>query len=207
MKKYIAAIAASALASSSVFGAAGMFGAYVELDVNGSTTLYGEAQPGPTTVANLDGADLGTINVGESVTINTAEVLTFKNGGDDVTGATFHYRIFETTSTPGAFNDEALSFGANATFTDLAGNSFGNTGDQRWTGITSGAPEIGSSLIAGDYTFEAFWSSANTDAGTSFINDLGNNYTASLTVVPEPSAFGLILGGIGLAFACVRRRR
>lgn len=206
MKKINILLAGSLFTGASLFGASGIFGAYVEIDVNGSSTLYGESQPGPTTVASLGGANLGTINVGESVTITTAEVLTFKNDGSDVAGATFHYRIYEATSTPGAFNDEVLNFGANATFTDLAGNSFSSVGDQRWTGLTSGTPEIGSSLIAGNYTIEAYWTSANTDGGA-FINNAGNNFTASLTVVPEPSAFGLILGGIGLAFASVRRRR
>ncbi|NBB80140.1 MAG: PEP-CTERM sorting domain-containing protein [Verrucomicrobia bacterium] len=207
MHKINILLAGSLFSGASLFGAAGIFGAYTEIDVNGTSTLYGEAQPGPNTVANLGGADLGTINVGESITINTAEVLTFKNGGDNVTGATFHYRVFESSSTPGAFNEEGLDFGSDATFTDLAGNQFTNGGDQSWRGLTSGAQEIASSLIAGDYTLEAFWSSDNTDAGTSFVNDGGSNFSASFTVVPEPGSFALIAGALGMAFVAVRRRR
>ncbi len=55
--------------------------------------------------------------------------------------------------------------------------------------------------------FEVF-GSADTTAGSRFYSNNGNNYTATFTVVPEPSSLAL-LGGSSIlgAWFFARRRR
>jgi len=204
-KNLLLAVGSSAMILTSAQAASGIFGAYVGITPQGgSETVYGENQPGSNTVAAFGGANLGSINVGESLTISYGEVLTFKNDGSDVSGANVNYRVFETGSTPGAFNAISLNFGSDATFTDVAGNQFTNSGDQTWRSVSS-SPDVASGLSEGDYRLEIFWDAATTDGG-SFVNDGGSNFVADFSVVPEPSAFALIAGFAGLLFVMTRRR-
>ncbi|WOO41354.1 PEP-CTERM sorting domain-containing protein [Rubellicoccus peritrichatus] len=203
MKKVIVLL--SLFAVSQAHAASGIFGAYLSFDVDSVISTYGENQPGPNTTTGYNGSDLGTVNTGESVTLSFAEVLTFKNGGSDVTGASINFRVYETGSPSGVFTETGINFGSNAPFTDIAGNNFTNAGDQSWNNITT-STDVANGLSAGNYTVEVFWKATSTD-GDHFVNNGGSNYTATFEVVPEPSTYAALFGLAVLGLAAWRRRR
>lgn len=206
MKKPIAQIALLSLfALSQANAGSGIFGAYLGIDVDSTDTIYGEDQPGGNTVEGYNGADFGSVNLGESVTITSGELLTFKNGGSDVTGTSLNYRVYETGSPSGSFVEVAINFGANAPFVDAAGNGFSGGGDQVWNNITS-APNVANGLGAGNYTLELFWKATSTD-GDHFVNNSGSNYAATFNVIPEPSTYAALFGLGALGLAAWKRRR
>ncbi len=206
MKILVRCSLALLLASASLsYGSSGIFGAYLGITVDSVESIYGENQPGPNTVTGFNGADLGSVSVGETVLLSYGEVLTYKNGGSDVFGASVSYRVYPTGSPTGSHTEVAINFGSNATFTDVAGNEFTSGGDQSWNNITS-SPDLADSLDAGDYTVEVFWKATSSD-GDHFVNNGGSNYTATFTVVPEPSTYAALAGLGMMALAVLRRRR
>lgn len=217
MKKIEILLAGSLFTGASLFGATGIFGSYVGVDANGAgNTFYGAQQPGPTTLTAFEGLDLGdfnTVTASDSLVLSGAEILTFKNGSSNVTGAEVQWRVNRVTApgSTGSFAAVAINFTSDAPFNDAAGNNFTNGGDQKWGNIAS-TPNVLSGLTAGtiaspiQYELEVFFKSF-TNEGDQFSNDGGNNYTATFNVVPEPSAYALIVGALGMAFVALRRRR
>lgn len=180
------------------FSASGIFGTGAAIDNNGTLTLYqttllGDSrhQPiGASPVQNslgLDGLDLGDFDpsAGDNLTLAGAGVLTFKNSGSDVFGATLIYSIngAPEQALPNLFFNED--------------NVSGVGGDQRWYS-DGNSVDVLAGLANGDHTltvrYEAFH-----DAGT---HSTGA-YTADFTIVPEPSA--ALLGGLGML--CLLRRQ
>jgi hypothetical protein len=217
MKKSSLIITAASLAAASTLSAAsGIFGSYVGVDANGGgNTFLGAQQPGSVLLTNFDGLNLGTFNVdiGDSLVLSGGEVLTFKNGGSDVSAASIEWRVNRVTPTAstGSFAAVNIGFSENATFADAASNSFGGTGDQKWASIAS-TPNVLAGLTAGtianpiEYELEVFFKSTTTD-GDQFSNNGGDNFTATFTVVPEPSSYALLAGMLGLTFVALKRRR
>ena len=208
MKKLPLLVAAATVfaAASSLNAASGAFGAYVGVTVDGGSETIYEGLQLSTNLSDIGGADLGTVNVGGNISFTTAEVLTYKNGGSNVNGAQLNYRIYDAGSPTGSFTTTGINFGANASFTSLAGDSFTSGGDQRWTGLTDGSINIASGLDAGDYSVEVYWTATTDGDGSHFINSDGSNFAADFTVVPEPSTYALIAGMLGLAFVALKRR-
>ncbi|HMO05588.1 MAG TPA: PEP-CTERM sorting domain-containing protein [Kiritimatiellia bacterium] len=199
MTKILAALTAIGLAVGTAQAATDIFGSYVQI----GSTVYGGAEWGATDVTDLNGANLGSFNIGDTLTIADAEVQTFKNGGSDVTGAEYQWRVWSGTP-GGSFNVVALGFTADAPFTSLAGNTASGGGDQNW-GTPASTPNILASLDAGSYSLEVFFR-AFTNEGDRFSNNGGNNFVATFTVVPEPGTLALL--GVGMAtLGIVRRRR
>jgi hypothetical protein len=191
--------------------ATGAFGSYIQI-LTTVNTVYDMQTYGPTNPPNFGGASLGTVVQEGSSTlhITNASVLTFKNGGGDVTGAQLNWRIYKQGNTPGSFNTAGVNFGANSTSTDLGGNVFSGGGDQEWRGLSSGAIDIDSLFSTysnasnGTWNLEVFMR-AFTNEGDRFSNNGGTNYIATFNVVPEPSRIMLVaLGALGLI---ARRRR
>ncbi|BAM04059.1 PEP-CTERM sorting domain-containing protein [Phycisphaera mikurensis] len=210
MNRLFSVLAASAVAASSTsaFGAAGIFGAYVELTASGgAATSYNLLVPGSSPLSDFDGLDLGDFDVtGDTLVISNAQGLTFKNGGSDVTGVETNYRVTRVGDAPGVFTAIAHNFGANATFTDAAGNTFTGGGDQLWGGpggITS-TPDVVAGLVEGDYEIEIFARAFTAADGDQLADNGGSNYTATFSVVPEPASLALLGAGAALLF---RRRR
>jgi hypothetical protein len=192
------------LASGSVaFSASGIFGTGTALTNNGTltfyqTTLLGDSRHQPSGAsptqnsAGLDGLDLGEFDPanGDSLTIGGGGVLTFKNGGSDVTGATVFYSV-----NGGA--EVALGLGFNED------NVSGVGGDQRWYSDGAGA-DLLAGLSNGDHTLTVRYEATNTENGSPQPVHSAGPFTADFSVIPEPSA--AILGGLGL-LGLLRRRR
>lgn len=214
MRKNLIVALVTLASSASVFGASGIFGTYVGINPDGSgNTWYGAQQPGPNTVTAFNNANLGTFDINtDSLTISGFQVLTYKNGSSDVTGANLYYRVYETGSTPGAFITQTANFLSNATFTDAAGNTFSSGGDQMW-GQSAGSISLnvlnGISVTSStEYRLELYWDATTNIDGTHFSNNGGSNYIASFTVIPEPSTYALLgLAAAGLGAHVFRRRR
>jgi len=206
------------LSATSIFAGSGIFGSGVELNANGAAnnTLYALNNSGTTrleptgSTATLDetswnnGSDaspqlnLGTfdITMGQTLTLNGGSLLTFKNGGSDVTGAFLDYRVFTAGSPGGAFTEISLPFNQD--------NVNGNTGDQRWAS-ESQTVNLLAGLPNGDYELSVFLRETSSDGGA-FSSNGGANYAADFQVVPEPSTIAAgVLAVLGAVF--LRRRR
>lgn len=186
--------------------ASGIFGTGTVLDVNGTktlfaTTLLNDNRHAPINVTpptlDLDGvpASIGTFNptVGDTLTLRGGDILTFKNGTDDITGATIHYRV-----DGGSFQTFNLSFNEN--------NVNGASGDQRWYGEGANVNVL-TGLSNGDHTLDVFYTAPFTfsgGSGTHVINNSTANYGFNFTVVPEPAT--ALLGSLGM-LALLRRRK
>lgn len=221
----LTAAAVFTLCSLPTFASSGIFGTgvVISLNIGGApaldlfeTTLLGDsrqnpANPGdggvslgsPTLVTSggwsntgSGGFSLGTFNVvtGDTLTLDGAEVLTFKNGGSDVTGALLGYAI------DGSFGTEkGLAFNED--------NVNGNTGDQRWYSDSTADVNLLSGLSVGTHTLTVYYHATTSD-GDKFENNGGGNFTASFTVVPEPSSLMMMLSsGLFGTFYLIRRRR
>jgi hypothetical protein len=178
---------------------------YIGIKVDTSTNNYTVWNAG---TGNFNGSVLsGTpfTSAGQTLQINYYDVKTFKNGGDDVTGGTFFWTVYETGNrgTP-SFSSINLAFIAN----------IGGGGDQKWgfTGNTTSilsSPNVSFTSGSKNYTFE-FYTQVNGTGGSVFDNNNNNasNYTATFATVPEPSTYALLaLSAAGLGCHVLRRRR
>ena len=210
MKKTLCAWAALLATTLPAAAATGVFGSYLAIDADGpgaaAATWYGASQPGSKTLTAFNGLNLGSFLLGSNATLAGAELLSWKNGTGNVTGGVLRWRVDS-----GAYQDIVINFTANATFTDRAGNSFSNAGDQRWGSLASTSTNFLSGVAAGAHTlqvyFTAFTNEGNRDS--LLVVSPFTPFTANFTVtspVPEPGSAALMLGGMGL-IAVLRRRR
>lgn len=210
MKKITLSIATALLAVSSSYAASGIFGTGVVINNNGTQTLYeatllGDSRHAPSgfsptlDATGFDSVDLGDFDTTtDTLVLNGGGVLTFKNGTDDITGASVFYSI-----NGGSFTEIALGFNED--------NVNGNGGDQRWYSQASSI-DLLDGLGIGDHTIAVFFEAPFTfdfGSGTHTINNSTANYVAdfSITAVPEPSAFALLAGIFGLSFVAIKRRK
>ena len=219
MKKiaFLAIVSALALSTGSLFAGFGTFGSGVVLDINGSITLYEISLAGDSRLVPLGSSPtinstsqsafangtktLGTFDtVYGTPTFNLAgaDLLTYKNSGDNVDATYISFRI-----DGGAITNMSLAFNED--------NVASTSGDQRWYSQTGGniGHEVNllTGLADGTHTLE-FWFSDHSDTAnsTSYDSNDGLNYKATFTVVPEPSTLALILGGALVGGICRRRR-
>lgn len=210
-----------AFASSGIFGT----GVVISLSIGGSPALDlfemtllgdsrhepaaggGESLGFPTLVNTTDGSEstwadgsnpsLGTFDplTGDTLTLDGGEMLTFKNGGSNVSATDMFYSI-----NGGAFQDATLAFNQDSVN--------GVTGDQRWYSDTSADVNMLAGLPNGTYTLSVYFRDTNTDDGNDYVSNGGNNYNATFTVVPEPSTVMMLLGsGFLGSFYLIRRKR
>jgi len=182
------------------FGAAGMFDQFLIVST-GSSTYYdiGAVTGNP----DFQGSALGTFLNTDTLQLG-GQGKSYKNNSTDVTGMLLSYRLYSGAPS-GAFQSLNYAFQSNLV----------TPGDQQWGTDVAGAngsafftPNLLTGLANGTYTLELYSSITTNgvnEASTVFNNNGGNNYTATFTVIPEPSRVLLIaVGLIGLAF---RRRR
>jgi len=200
-------IALALLPASYALAGTGTFGSYAGFDANGGGNNYlGASQPGPSQLAGLHGHDFGTFTVGDSLLLSGGQLLTWKNGGGDVTGAFISYNVHEASSSAGAFNEISLGWSSNSPLSDAAGNSFSGSGDQKWS-QNSGTPDLLSGLAPGDYDLEVYFK-ATSNEGDRYDSRGGANYVASFAIaIPEPATFMLGLLGMLTVVAMGRRCR
>ena len=169
----------------------GIFGSFVEIN----NTWYQTTNPGANQVTVFDGFNLGSVT---SLVITEASVLTFKNSGGNVTSA----EIWWFVNGGGAGSAiENIGFSSEGPAIDPAGNSYGTTGDQNWQSPIG--TDVAASLSQGNYTLSLFYRITSNE-GEFFDANGGGNYTATFTVVPEPST--LLLGLTGLLGLAISRR-
>jgi hypothetical protein len=178
----------------------------------GSSATLSTAWTGASTAA-APTFNLGTFLQSDTLDLDGGSYLTFKNGGADVTGTTLSYRI-----TPGATGSGSYAPAISLPFNE--DNVNGATGDQRWS-LESGTTNLIAGLAPGTYTLSVYGAATVTGAyttfspsgnGTLYENNGGGgtlDYSATFTVVPEPSAWAMMLGGVGflVAFQRLRSRR
>lgn len=193
----------------SASAAVGTFGSYIGIDDDSGSgnVWYGGTQPGPNTLDSFHGKWLGDYLIGDQMLISGAELLTWKNGGGDITGAKIHFSIYESTAAPVTWNTTDINFSNNAPFNDAAGNNFANAGDQKWANITA-TPDVLYGVGNGLYDLAIFLE-ATTNEGNVFDNNGGANYVAQFRVgpgTPEPSTFLLLFIGLLLPLTQLRKR-
>lgn len=182
MKKVLFALLFVLTQWSSLLANSGIFDNAIRIQVNGGATTeyyFGAHCTGATggctgsnspTSANFDGINAGSGIL--SLKITWAEVRTFKNGGDDITGANLFYRVYPTGGNP-SFSQEGIAFGAD----------IGAGGDQRWTENLNIELTIGL-MNSTSYTLEIYSTAPFTydsGSGTHFNNASGSNFKMTFT--------------------------
>jgi hypothetical protein len=202
MKKHIpAALALFTALTTGLQAGAGIFDSFGI--VRTTTNTYYDI--GASTVnADFQGANLGTFDVTTDNLQLGGQTKTFKNSGTDVTGARIWYRIWSGTES-GSFTNLNYAFQLNLVA----------PGDQQW-----GTDVAGSNLTAfytsnlltglsnGNYTLEVYTEISTNGVNASptiASNNSGNNFEATFSVIPEPSTYALLAGGL-VGLMMLRRR-
>ena len=138
------------------------------------------------------GPSLGTFTQGvDTLTLNGGEVLTYKGGGGNVTAAYVEYKI-----DGGAFINYSLAFNQ---------DNISSPGDQRWYSDGEGVNLL-NGLSLGTHTLSVYFYDDNYPNTHDYVSNGAFNYSATITVVPEPTTSLLVASGLGM-FALIRRRR
>lgn len=204
------AVACLLLAPATTFAGAGIYDSFVI--VEGTFYDMGATTSNP----DFAGASLGSFDSTLDDLDLGGQQKSFKNNSSDVTGHFLSWVIYETGNRPGApgFSDIGYSFQwNNGDFGAPIG--LNNAGDQQWgtdvqgSNGTDGAASIDlSSLANGNYTLELFSriTTNSVDAAPEiFNNNGGSNFTATFSIIPEPSSFGLIAAGLGALYFLRRK--
>ncbi len=127
----------------------------------------------------------GRYTSGGNLILNFAEVLTFKNGGDNVCGSSLFYRIYRTCDAPPAFTELNLPFLCEHFNNPVTcGPDVNNPGDQKWQGTPASTVNFVSGLTQpGTYYIEVYFAGRGHDSGgncgsssTVFSSNLGTNF-------------------------------
>lgn len=182
--------------STAAQAATGFFGNIYIVAGNGTNTYY-QASGTPDGFNPQLSSGWGTLNQGATFDIKGFEINTWNDNGSSVT----HMNMFWSIDNFVTSNQLTLT-----PETSTSGN------DKLWqltTGTQSLLTNNGRGALAnGSYTFQAYfegYTNAVNTAGNIFESNGGANYSASFSVVPEPSTYALL--GLGTAFGLWQLRR
>jgi hypothetical protein len=199
----IALLASSTLAQA----ASGIYGGY--FTINGTKYKATESYGGSETV--FSGFDFGDFTAGSStLVLSQAETLAFRDNSSSVFAFAYAYRVRLAA-------DSKSTNPGNYTFLDL-GNGVFIGGNNEKGEITGQSIDFINALPTGDYAIDVVHKVGANDGGGNFewlastasaspgVTNWGstNAFTATFTVVPEPSS--AVLLGLG-ALALIFRRR
>ena len=144
----------------------GIWDAGVFLRTNGGSLDYINA-------TNFNASHIGDFVTadGDSLILVGGEAKTWKDApASDVTGATFHYRVYPIDTAPGAFTEVNLPW-----FSDDGGNN-----NQTWQNVTHSNNVLASLTRPGTYRLEVYFSASGTNPDeTKFYSNLDDNYIAT----------------------------
>lgn len=174
------------------FSQSDIYESYIILDINGAGNAYYDLFA-TTALPDYDGADLGTYTPSNTLILNGAQNQTYKCGTHNIMNGFIDYRIYEASSTPGAFIPSEILFN----FDDFTSNHCGGTSfDQTWE--SSGANiNVLNGLPSGDYILEVYTRAEvdfdNTDMidtvdTTLYRSNSGANYSATFRMDNPPVA-------------------
>lgn len=176
---------------------AGIWRGSLNINLNGTQTTYHQ---GAGADASFSGANLGSINSSSTFQLQDPYLFSFKNGGCDVTGAHFYYRVFKQGNMGGAYNQIDFTFVCNCvppggSCWRTSVSSCGNSTDQEWGNAASNIDLLAAALAAdgsmGNYSLEVYWTIDVNLCGTSPIQlgPLTANFTATTSLPIELTAF------------------
>jgi hypothetical protein len=148
------------------------------VQING---IYLDAQP-TSPSSDFSNYHFGRFSPGGNITLNFAELFTFKNGGDDVCDENrLFYRVYRTCDAAPSFTGLLLPFSC-----ENGGSCFGTTnfGDQRWA-ANSGANLLAGLTAPGQYVIEIYFESRGTPGVCTtfkYASNTGANYIAYFTL-------------------------
>ncbi len=207
--------AAFVLASNSVQAASGIYGGYVTIGgiKYKSSSTYAGSEP------TLGATSLGSFAIGGNLVLSAAETLAFQDGGSSTFAGALAYRVRLSTAPKSTnpsdytFQDmgNGVSIGGNNRKFDFSGGSF-----NLLSGYSPASPtdysidivhKIGANDGGGGSNFEWLANLNSTQPGNTTWGAI-NAFTATYTVVPEPSTYALLgLGAIAIFSYAVRRRK
>ncbi|MEN9639878.1 MAG: hypothetical protein RLZZ262_1747 [Bacteroidota bacterium] len=105
-----------------------------------------------------------------SLTLDFAEILTYKNGASNVCGGNLRYRVYRTCDVAPSFSTLALTYCCDFGGTNCTGGACGpdvsNAGDQKWRGVPGSTVNLISGLTAsGTYIIEVYYDAQGGDTG------------------------------------------
>ncbi len=127
----------------------------------------------------------GRYSTGGTITIDFAEVLTYKNGASNVCSANLQYRVYRTCDVAPSYTTYSLPYCCDFGGTNCTGGACGpdvnNSGDQKWRGATS-VNILSGLTLPGVYVIELYYDATGDDAGgctqTKYSSNSSNNYRA-----------------------------
>lgn len=163
-------------------------GDFYNITGSGSTLI------GPSTNI-FPNSDLGNyVQNSGNLIFRGAELKSFKTATSNVCSARLNYRVYEASTTPGAFTILNLPNLEDCVAGNFPTGGSCNAGDQRWQRVLSDleAPLDLTTLAPGNYIIEVFFDLTGDNDSTTgcddtiLVNNNGVNYTASFSIQSSP---------------------
>lgn len=165
-------------------GASGIFQTYVFYN-DGASQLRNGAIHNGSNGANNPFAGTTFTNP-TTLNLTGAEIHTFKNGGSDVTGGQFYYRVYEQGTAAPSYSMFTIGFRENCdtgagNFSNSGGGQCGDSNDQKWQNIGVNIDLLAGITMNGTYNIDVYWEAFSTD-GTHEDGNAGAPRTATIVV-------------------------